>query len=123
MPANSGRSAERGLVESTQLSLLIPLLLLSIFAVVQTSLWFAGRATAQAAAMTGAEQGAILGRGTADAEQAASQVADRGGLSSVVVQVSQTATVIEVTVSARVPTVLPGDWSVVSASAHRVKEE
>ena len=40
--ASCKASPDRGLVESTQLALLLPLLLLSLFAVVQAGIWLAG---------------------------------------------------------------------------------
>jgi hypothetical protein len=119
----SSRSPERGLVESTQWAVLIPLLMVTLFAVVQTSLWFAGRAVAQQAAMAAAEHAAFAGGGSDDPVGLASGVAARGGLRDVQVDVSDTGAGVRVSITAQVPTVVPGDWSVVQASAHRVKEQ
>ena len=58
--ASCKASPDRGLVESTQLALLLPLLLLSLFAVVQAGIWLAGRSTVQQAAMAGAEQAGFV---------------------------------------------------------------
>lgn len=114
------RSADRGLVESTQLSILMPLLLVSLLAVVQAGIWLAGRSTAQQAAMTGAEHAAFAV--ASNAHQVATQVAERGGLSNLDVRVVTVGTTVEVSVAGRVPSVLPGSWSTVQATAHRVKE-
>ena len=76
LPRSSESSAERGpgrsrgMVGSTQLALLMPLLLTVIFAVIQASIWFAGRSTAQQAAMAGAERAAFASALADDADQA-----------------------------------------------------
>lgn len=118
----SARSADRGLIDSTQWAVLIPLVLFVVLATIQAALWFAGRSTAQQAAMAAAEHAAFANSGVGDAQQVGADLAARGGLLEVSVQVGGTATAIEVQVSGRVPTLLPGDWSVVQASAHRIKE-
>lgn len=123
------RSAGRGLVESTQWAVLMPLLLATLLAVVQAGLWFAGRSTVQQAAMAGAEHAAFAGTGTrpeqagSEARQVATQMAERGGLIGVDVQVVAIGATVEVSTSGRVPTVLPGDWSLVQATARRMREE
>ncbi len=73
--------------------------------------------------MAGAERAALAGSRAAGAHDVAEQVAASNGLLDVHVQVSTTATTVDVTVDARVPAALPGRWSEVTASAHRMREE
>ena len=119
--ASCKASPDRGLVESTQLALLLPLLLLSLFAVVQAGIWLAGRSTVQQAAMAAAEQAAFADANPADAQRAA-ELAARGGLTAVSVELTTTGTSVDVRVDAQVPALLPGQWSQVTASAHRVTQ-
>lgn len=113
---------ERGLVESTQWALLIPVLLGVLFTLIQASVWLSGRSTAQQAAMAGAEQAAFVSGSPASAEQIASRIAADGGLEAVNVLVEVNGQMIAVTVTGQVPTVMPGELSTVTATAHRVKE-
>ncbi|MGL5249277.1 MAG: TadE/TadG family type IV pilus assembly protein [Brooklawnia sp.] len=109
-------------MESTQLALLLPLLLLSLFAVVQAGIWLAGRSTVQQAAMAAAEQAAFADANPADAQRVAAELAARGGLTAVSVELTTTGTSVDVRVDAQVPALLPGQWSQVTASAHRVTQ-
>lgn len=120
--ANPGAKCGRGLVESTQWALLIPVLLFGIFGIIQGSIYLAGRAAVQQAAMAGAEHAAFAGSAAGAGGQVAADLANRAGLSGVSVQVNESATGVEVWVQGRVDTVLPGDWSLVEASAYRAKE-
>lgn len=113
---------ERGLAQSTQLAVLMPALLFALFVTVQAGIWLAGRSTVQQAAMTGAEHAALADAGPVSAQQVAAGVADRGGLTGVGVEVSDSGADVEVRVAAEVPVLLPGAWSQVAASAHRAKE-
>ena len=120
--ASCKASPDRGLVESTQLALLLPLLLLSLFAVVQAGIWLAGRSTVQQAAMAAAEQAAFADANPADAQRVAAELAARGGLTAVSVELTTTGTSVDVRVDAQVPALQPGQWSQVTASAHRVTQ-
>ncbi len=120
--ADSKASPDRGLVQSTQLALLMPPLLLALFATVQAGIWLAGQSTVQQAAMAAAEHAALIDASAASAEQVATGVANRGGLTGVGVEVLAGGTAVEVRVAAQVPALLPGDWSQVGASAYRAKE-
>ena len=120
--ASCKAAPERGLVESTQLAVLLPLLLLSLFAVVQAGIWLAGRSTVQQAAMAAAEQAAFADANPANAKRVAAEFAARGGLTGVSVELTTTDTSINVRVAAQVSSLLPGQWSHVTASAHRVAE-
>ncbi|MDI9627813.1 MAG: TadE/TadG family type IV pilus assembly protein [Acidobacteriota bacterium] len=109
-------------MESTQLAVLLPLLLLSLFAVVQAGIWLAGRSTVQQAAMAAAEQAAFADANPANAKRVAAEFAARGGLTGVSVELTTTDTSINVRVAAQVSSLLPGQWSHVTASAHRMAE-
>ena len=134
LPRSSESSAERGpgrsrgMVGSTQLALLMPLLLTVIFAVIQASIWFAGRSTAQQAAMAGAERAAFASALADDAERVAHEGQEqqhRGehrDLDGIHVGVDRQTQLVQVRVTGQVPGLLPGPWTVVDASAQRVKE-
>ena len=110
------------MVGSTQLALLMPLLLTVIFAVIQASIWFAGRSTAQQAAMAGAERAAFASALADDAERVSTEMAERGGLDGIHVGVDRQTQLVQVRVTGQVPGLWPGPWTVVDASAQRVKE-
>ena len=107
---------------SVQLAMLMPLVLAVIFAIIQASIWFAGRSCAQQAAMAGAERAAYASGLADDAYQVSAEVAERGGLQQVDIGFAQLADTIQVNIVASVPALLPGPWSTVEASAVRVKE-
>lgn len=128
-PANSASSAEavpprpqRGLVESTQWALLIPVLLGVLFTIVQAGIWLSGRSTVQQAAMAGAEHAAFVASDPAAAEQVASRLANDAGLRAVDVRVAADGELVSVTVSAEVPAILPTGLAHVSATAERIRE-
>ncbi|MGC3955231.1 MAG: TadE/TadG family type IV pilus assembly protein [Propionicimonas sp.] len=91
---------ERGLAESTQWALVLPTLLAVLLGLVQTGVWLHGRTVATQAANAAADA-AALGR---PVEPAANAIADRGGLTQVVVRTSRDSRLVTVTVSGRVPT-------------------
>ncbi|WP_341730073.1 TadE/TadG family type IV pilus assembly protein [Brooklawnia sp.] len=107
---------------SVQLAVLMPLLLGIIFAVIQTSIWFAGRSSAQQAAMAGAERAALASGLADDAERVSIDIAERGGLQSVGVSVQLQSDLVQVRVTAQVPGPLPGPWTTVEAAAQRMRE-
>ena len=119
----AGRRPGRGLIESTQWAVLIPVLLLAVLGIIQAGLLLAGRSAVQQAAMAGAEHAAFVEADAASARLAASGVAERAGLLDVQVAIVDDGTGVDVQVSGRVPTVLPAGWSWVQATAHRVKEQ
>lgn len=123
-PGNSvsSNSRSRGLVESTQWAVLIPVLLGVLFALIQGAIWLSGRSTAQQAAMAAAEHGALIDSDAVSIHQAADRIAEGGGLLDVDVQVATQARTVTVTVTGRTPALLPGELAEVSATAQRIKE-
>lgn len=115
-------SRERGLTESTQLAILIPIIMTSLFALIQAGIWFHGRAVAQSAAMATAERAAILTTQHQDAVAVGTDIATDGGLRDVDVTVTDSGDLVTADVSATVPMVLPGPWQAVHASANRYQE-
>lgn len=116
------RAPGRGLVAATQWALLMPVLLLGLLGIVQGGIWLGARASVQQAAMAGAEHAAFASASAQSATRVASDVAHRAGLQDVQVVVGDAGTAVQVEVTARAATILPGDWSWVSASSYRVKE-
>ncbi|MFB9618587.1 TadE/TadG family type IV pilus assembly protein [Brooklawnia cerclae] len=112
----------RGLSESVQWAVVMPVVLLALFGLVQGGVWLAGRSAVQQAAMAAAEHAAFAGGNAAQARSVAESVAGGSGLQVETVVVQETGTGVRVDVSARVPVVLPGRWSAVEASAFRAKE-
>lgn len=120
--ADRRASSNRGLFSSVQLAVLTPLMLGVIFAVIQSSIWFAGRSTAQQAAMAGAERAAYASGLADDAARVCEEIAERGGLQAIDVSVQAESGVVQVRISGRVSELLPGPWTTVEASAQRMKE-
>ncbi len=120
--ADRRASSSRGLFSSVQLAVLTPLMLGVIFAVIQSSIWFAGRSTAQQAAMAGAERAAYASGLADDAARVCEEIAERGGLQAIDVSVQAESGVVQVRISGRVSELLPGPWTTVEASAQRMKE-
>ncbi len=96
--------SERGLAESTQWALLVPVLLAMILGLIQTGIWLHGRTVAASAALTAAEQIAWARSDQAQARLAADRVAAAGGLVETSVAMNTAGAEVRVTVSARVPT-------------------
>ncbi|MEA4944474.1 MAG: TadE/TadG family type IV pilus assembly protein [Propionicimonas sp.] len=94
---------ERGLVESTQWALVLPALLALVLGLVQTGVWLHGRSVATQAAAAAADLRAQVGGRTAQAEEVARSLAERGGLQQVEVRTSVRAGVVTVTVAGRAP--------------------
>lgn len=100
------RTDERGLSSSTQLALVLPLLMLLTLGVVETGLWLHARNVAQRAA-TAAVDVARGSYGTAgDGEERARDLAAAAGLTDVVVHVDRGAFRVTADVSARATLVL-----------------
>ena len=91
---------ERGLAESTQWAVVLPVLLAVVLGLVQTGVWLYGRTVAAQAAGAAADA-AALGRA---AEPAARAITSRGGLADVTIRASRDTGTVTVTVSGRVPT-------------------
>lgn len=95
--------SERGLAESLQWAVLVPMLLALVLGTIQTGIWLHGRTVVSDAALAAAEEVA-WGRATdAEARRVAEAIADAGGVSEVSVGINRGA-LVEVRVSGRVAT-------------------
>lgn len=108
--------------DSVQWSILLPLILLTVLGLVQTGIWLHGRSVASNAAVAGAEYGALLGAGSAEAKAVAQRVASDGGLQDITVSLVREATTIRLTVTGRMPTFFDLGQTRVRESATRPLE-
>lgn len=92
---------ERGLNESLQWALLLPVVLLVLLGILQTAIWLHARQAAQHAAAAAAEAAAVWQADADAAEQAARKITDIAGLREVDVVVHAGPTELTVTVSGR----------------------
>ncbi len=113
---------ERGLSESVQLALLLPLILLTLLATIQGAVWLHGRNAVTNAAIAAAEVQAMQGSGAGSAQGVATRIAEDAGLTAVTVHTGGGAETVTVTVAARVPLVIDVDREVVQATASRPRE-
>lgn len=116
------RHHERGLSESMQLAVLLPLILLALLGTIQGGIWLHGRNAVTNAAIAAAQVQAMQGVGTGSAEGVATRIAEDAGLSAVTVHTGGGAETVTVTVVARVPLVFDIDREVVQATASRPRE-
>lgn len=117
------RSSRGGGSSSVALLVLLPVVTSLILGLMQLGVTRHGTQTAQAAAQAAAEAERVLqptqGGGTA----AATRVADQGGLTDVVVNITRTATTVTVSVTGRAPVLFTvGDIDVVTATITVPKE-
>ena len=106
LPGPPGRRDERGLSSSTQLAVVLPLLMLLTLGIVEAGLWLHARNVAQRAA-TAAVDVARGSYGTAgEGEQRARDLAGAAGLTDVVVRVDRGPQRVSAVVSARATLVL-----------------
>lgn len=103
---------ERGAVATTELVILFPVVLGLVWLALSAALFFYSRSVATAAAQAGAMAGAAERAGVADCEAAAAQMASAAGdaLQNVTIRCSRTATRVQVTVTGRSLSLVPG-WS------------
>ena len=113
---------ERGLSESVQLALLLPLILLTLLATIQGAVWLHGRNAVTNAAIAAAEVQAMQGSCAGSAQGVATRIAEDAGLTAVTVHTGGGAETVTVTVAARVPLVIDVDREVVQAPASRPRE-
>jgi pilus assembly protein CpaE len=110
-----------------ELAILVPIIMLLVFAGPQLALWYYAREAAQAAAQAGiraaSAQGAPVGTGTTTANHYLDTTA-RSTISSGYANENNTATTVSVTVHATVPRVipLPGLTFTVDVAATRARE-
>ena len=107
---------ERGLAESTQWAVVVPVLLALVLGLVQVGIWLHGRSVAGQAAAAAADRFAGSDDSAA-AEAVARGVAERGGLAEVAVRASAAGELVTVTVSGRMPVFFDVGQSWVSESA------
>ncbi|GAA2094283.1 hypothetical protein GCM10009841_04670 [Microlunatus panaciterrae] len=98
-----GRRVERGLSQSVQYALVLPVLMLSTLGIIQAGVWTHGRNVAEQAASAAADAARGSRSSATDGERVGRHVAAVGGLTEVSVQVSRTTSRVEVTVTGRIP--------------------
>lgn len=98
--------SQRGMSESVQWAVLLPLLLFLILGLIQGGLWLHGRTVASNAAIAAAEKAALVEGSVSDARALGAKVAGQGGLTDVQVVVALSATRATATVTGRMPTFL-----------------
>lgn len=116
------RRDERGVSDSLQWAILLPVVLLTILGMIQVGLWAHGRTVAANAAVAAAERAALYGGDTAAARAAASRIADHGGLIGVDIGVTQTPAEVRVRVRGRMPTFFDLGQTRVDEQATRPRE-
>ncbi|MEL4504766.1 TadE/TadG family type IV pilus assembly protein [Luteococcus sp. H138] len=99
-----GRCDERGLSESVQWAVLMPLVLLAILGLIQSGIWLHGRSAAANAALAGAEAQALHHAAGGTGERVAREVAEGAGLLDVRVAVAAGPQEVSVEVTGRVDT-------------------
>ncbi|MGV9268102.1 TadE family protein [Kitasatospora sp. NPDC003701] len=106
-PRERGRG-DRGAV-SLELAIIFPAVMLAIFMIIQTGLWYHARSVALSAAQRGVDRARVQGAGIAQGTTAAGDFLDRagGGIVDRVVTGSDGATV-RIEVSGRIDTWIPG---------------
>lgn len=112
---------ERGLAESTQWAVVVPVLLALVLGLVQVGIWLHGRSVAGQAAAAAADR--IAGQASfGEAEAVARGVGERGGLQQVAVSTATAGELVTVTVSGRMPVFFDVGQSWVSESAVLARE-
>lgn len=113
---------ERGLSDSVQWAILVPVILLTVLGLIQVGIWMQGRSVASNAAIAGAEEAALLGSSSASAREVARKVADDGGLKDVRVDLEVRTTTVRTTVTGRVPSFFDLGLATVEEGATRPLE-
>lgn len=100
---------ERGF-ETAETAIVLPMLLLIIFAIIQGGLWYHGTNLVQAAAVNAYEAARLYDGNTADGVNAGTATAEQTGgmLTDVTVDVERNATEVTATVTAVTPGLIPG---------------
>ncbi|MFT3860023.1 TadE/TadG family type IV pilus assembly protein [Micropruina sp.] len=93
--------SERGVSESTQWALLIPVVLLAVLGTIQAGIWLHARTVAGQAAGAAAEQVAWSRGSDGDAVAMGRRIAGAGGLQDATVRIERSAGTVRVTVSGR----------------------
>lgn len=114
---------EAGLT-STQLAVVMPVLLFWIMLIVQYGLWFHAKQVSAAAAAEAVDAAQVSTATAADGERAArSFLAQSGNLDEITVDVERSADLVVVRISGHAPQLVPGiSWRVASVSQARVEQ-
>ncbi len=112
---------ERGISESLQWAILMPLVLLTMLGTIQAGIWLYGRSVVQSAAVLAAEQAAWL-HPASDPKEAAVRLAERSGVQGVAVKVIASGADVRAVVSGQVPMFFDVGQSHVEGSATRPRE-
>jgi len=110
--------SERGVSESTQWALLIPVLMLAVLGTIQAGIWLYGRTVAAQAAGAAAEQIAWSRGSDGDAAALGRRIAGAGGLQSAQVRIDRSAGSVRVTVTARAALII--DLGLAAITEHAV---
>ncbi|QLQ14410.1 MAG: pilus assembly protein [Micropruina sp.] len=94
---------ERGVSESVQWSLLVPVLVALVLGLIQTGIWLHGRSVASDAALATAQEVAWARSGDAEAARVGQRVAHAGGMDTVSVTVHRGSGAVQVEVAGSVP--------------------
>lgn len=122
LPAPPVPRTERGMSESIQWAVLLPVLLLGVLGIIQAGIVLHARTAAHHAALAGAEAQSLSGQGSGVAERVARDVASQAGLLDVQVRVGG-AGQVAVDVEARVDSFFPIGPRTVHAHAEMPREE
>lgn len=112
---------ERGVSESLQWAILTPLILMTLLGTIQAGIWLYGRTVVQNAAVLAAEEAALHSR-VGDPGASAKQMAERGGIRQVSVDLTVSTAEVRATVTGRVPLFFDIGQSRVYAEATRPRE-
>ncbi|PZQ36490.1 MAG: hypothetical protein DI570_32420 [Phenylobacterium zucineum] len=102
-PACAREGSQRGVAESTQWALLLPLLLALVLGLVQLGVWLHSRSVAAQVAAAVADLRATGPSAEADAREVGGRIAVQGGLEQVSIDVIADGGRLVVTVSGRAP--------------------
>lgn len=97
---------ERGLAESLQWTIIWPVVMLAILGTIQIGMWWHTRLTVGEAAAGALDVLTVSKSTPAQAEAVAAQIAAAGGVDHIEMSTTRTATGVEVTVSAKVPSLV-----------------
>ena len=98
--------SERGVSESAQWALLIPVLMLVVLGSIQAGVWLHGRNVASQAAAAATEHVAWDRGSDTDAAAMARRIADAGGLTGAAVRIERSPGAVRAVITARVPLII-----------------